>query len=93
MKTITFSDYRSRLDDAIAAIKSVRVTYPIETVFVSIQSQLEQLRAWTSNGNAPTLEQKGELNFGLLASRYLDPIEPELSNELYELADFVLYWT
>ena len=91
-KIIDFSDYRSRLDVAISAMKKLVATYPEETELQCIEAQLEQLRTWTLGGQAPTLAEKGQLNFGAIASRDLHQLDSDLANELYEIADHVTYW-
>jgi hypothetical protein len=88
----SFVEYMFWLRDSIAAMKKVVAKHPTETEFQSILAQLEALENWTK-GQVPLDQAKrDQLNYGQLASRYLHPIEPDLSSDLYEIADYVRSW-
>ena len=73
-------------------MKRVASAYPDDTGLESIVKQLEATEQWTRGGTPPTREQKGRLNFGLLASKYLDEIDSDLAQRLYNIAEFITYW-
>jgi hypothetical protein len=85
-------EYYLQLRDAIFDMKRVVSQNPGDKELLSIQMQLEATEQWTRGGKAPTLAQKGQLNFGLLASKYLHDIEPDLASRIYEIASYVTYW-
>lgn len=90
-KITSVAEFQRRLHDAIARLVPVVAQVP-ERELLSIQKQLEALESWTKGGQKPTQAQKDELNFGLLASRYLDEIDQKLAQELYSISSWVIYW-
>lgn len=64
---------------------------PDEQTILSIKSQLTALQTWTLKGRKPEQGEKDQLNFGLIASRFLDD-DDELCHDLCELASYVIYW-
>lgn len=88
----SYIEFKFRLDDATAALRKLEQENPEEIRLNGLRRQLEALDEWTKDGKPPTLEEKGQLNFGLLASYYLAPMDPDLTNELYALNYFILYW-
>ena len=90
-KISSYAEFERRLKDALAHIDDVAREMP-EREILSIQKQLYALDQWTSHGAKPTQDQKDSLNFGLLASRYLDDVDQPLAQELYSIASFVTYW-
>ena len=38
------------------------------------------------------LVQKGDLNFGLFASKYVSDIDEKVADNLFELASYITYW-
>jgi len=87
-----YTEFKSRLDNSVASLRKLMLVYPTELSLNGICHQLEALDEWSSAGHPPTLEQKGQLNFGLLAGYNLAPIDPDLTNELHALNYFLLYW-
>jgi hypothetical protein len=55
--------------------------------------QLKMLQKWTSDGEPPTLDQKNQLNFGQVASKYLDDADQDLAQRIYEIRRFIRYWS
>jgi hypothetical protein len=88
----TVADFQTTLAEAIPGMRKVLEDYPDDRALKSILLQLEALKQWTANDVPPTLEQKGRLNFGLLASKFLDEVDRGLAEKIYELANFLLYW-
>lgn len=84
-------ELQRRLAAVIPRVEVVAQATP-ERAIRSIALQLEALARWTEDGEPPTQEQKDRLNFGLLASRHLDDLDPELAAELYDIASWVTYW-
>ena len=88
---VTSDELDTRLCRALVEMDRVVKARPGERELLSIKLQLEALFQWTRGGAKLTLQQKGELDFGLLASRYLDDIEPDLARELCEIASYVTH--
>jgi hypothetical protein len=88
----TVAEYHERLQDAITRMKVVTSRYPGDPQLSSILKQLEALQGWTVSGRPPSLEEQGRLNFGLLASKYLDSVDDDLAQLIYDIASFVTYW-
>jgi hypothetical protein len=88
----TIEEYEEQLRRAVPDMKKVLERYPTDRALQEILAQLELLQKWTSHGEPPTLEQKAELNFGLIASKYLDDADQDLAQRLYAIASFLLYW-
>lgn len=91
MKISSYSEFERRLKDALASIDDLARETP-EGAILSIQKQLHALEEWTHGGTKPTQIQKDSLNFGMLASRYIDDLDQYLAQELYSLASYVTYW-
>jgi hypothetical protein len=85
-------EYYLHLRDAIDDMKKVVAKYPGDNSLLSILKQLEAAEQWTRGGQPPTLDQKGRLNFGLLASKYLDDTDQELAQRIYDIASYITYW-
>jgi hypothetical protein len=88
----SYTEFHLRLLSAVAALKVYEERYPDELPLNGLRRQLEALDEWSAGGKPPTVEQKNQLNFGLLASYYLAPIDRELENELHELPDYLRFW-
>jgi hypothetical protein len=86
----TFADFDLLLADAREELERMFQTEPEDGAIVSVKRQLEALHGWTRGGRCPSQEEKDSLNFGQIASRALD-IYP-VTDSLYELASFVIYW-
>ena len=55
----------------------------------SIEAQLDYLKNWSKNGcdlNDPKLK---DLNFGLLAGKSIDDFDPQLGEDLVDLANYI----
>ena len=88
----SYRAFEKELARAIADLDALVANHHGEKDLVSIKRQLQALEQWTRGDTAPTLDQKGQLKFGLLASRYLDDLDQELAHRLYDLASYVTYW-
>ena len=84
-------ELQRRLAAALPRAQAVAAATP-ERALASIALQLEALAGWTRDGAPPTQDQKDRLNFGLLASRHLDDLDPDLAAELYDIASWVTTW-
>lgn len=58
----------------------------------SISRQLAYVFEWTRGGKRPTDEQIKKLSFGVMASRAVDEIDPDLAQLLYDLANYLDHW-
>jgi hypothetical protein len=63
---------------------------PGDGAIASVKRQLDAVYGWTRGGRCPAQDEKGQLNFGMIASRELDAYP--VSTTLYELASYVTYW-
>jgi hypothetical protein len=88
----SFAEFDRRLDAARKAMDALVAQNPGERELASIKAQLDALHGYTRGGRRPSQDEKDRLNFGQLASRYLDDIDGALAGELYELASHVIYW-
>jgi hypothetical protein len=80
------------LRQTIQDMKGIVASFPGDTSLQSILEQLKAAEQWTCHGQPPTLDQKGTLNFGLLASKYLDEVDQSLAQRIYDIASFITYW-
>ena len=87
----SYAEFAALLAKATAGMDAIVESYPNESVLRSIRDQLVRLAEWTRGGRVPTLQERGELNFGLLASRDLHDIDGSLASLIYEIASFVTY--
>lgn len=85
------AQFRSVLGGVLPDIDVVAAEYP-EPAIVSIQKQLHALELWTRDDRAPTQAEKDDLNFGLLSSRNLTDLDPDLAQRVVRLASWVTYW-
>ena len=85
-------EYFLNLRDAIFDMKKVVGKYPGDKGLAEILRQLELAEHWTRGGHPPTLDQKGQLHFGLLASKFLDDTDQELAQRIYDIASYITYW-
>jgi hypothetical protein len=90
-KIQSYPEFERRLQAAIPLVAALAKQAP-EREILSIHQQLLALETWTRGGQKPTQPQKDDLNFGLLASRAVDEMDPRLAQELYALASFVTDW-
>jgi hypothetical protein len=86
------AEFLQKLQGVIVDVKNVTSDYPTDTALQSILKQLEATEQWTRGGQPLSLEQKGRLNFGLLTSKYLDEIDSDLAQRIYNIAEFITYW-
>ena len=76
---IGLAEARRKMADLVAA-------NPGDTWLLSIQRQLDAVAGWTRGGQWPERAQVEKLSFGVLASRSVDELDPELAQLLYRLA-------
>lgn len=88
----SFAEFESRLKDAMTQMDAIIKDIPDDPALVEIRRQLDLTSTWTQGGTEPTLAQKGDLNFGLLASKYVSDIDDKVAENLYELASYITYW-
>jgi hypothetical protein len=88
----TPAEYYAKLRDAIRDMKKLVAACPGERALEEILSQMELAEQWTDGGQPPTLEQKAQLGFGFIASKYLDEIDQELAQRIYSIASYIMYW-
>jgi len=87
-----FDDFDRLLQDARKQIAELHAGMPDDRPLHSVHLQLEALHDWTREGRKPTQPQKDSLNFGLIASRELDSLCPDVCANLYKIASYVIYW-
>jgi hypothetical protein len=88
----TRAEHLAKLRDAIRDMKKLIAQYPGERALEEILRQMELAEQWTRGGQPPTLEQKAQLGFGLIASKYLDEIDQELAQRIYDIASYIIWW-
>ncbi|HRQ83279.1 MAG TPA: hypothetical protein PKZ97_19365 [Azospirillaceae bacterium] len=79
---------RRRLGAALPRMAALAAQYPGDTWLESIAVQLRYVDGEAAAGKR-RLDRFDELNFGLLASHYVDGVDPALAEELHALSDAV----
>ncbi|MFS2010375.1 immunity protein Tsi6 family protein [Azospirillum sp. CT11-132] len=75
-----------RIAQAQAGIAALARREPENSWLTSIQRQLDYVDGAARDG-AKRLDRADELNFGLLASHYVDDVDPALATELHAISD------
>jgi hypothetical protein len=88
----TPGEFYVKLRDAIHDMKILMAKWKGEPALAEILRQMELVEQWTRGGQPPTMDQHAQLYFGLIASKYLDEIDKELAQRIYDLASYVIYW-
>ena len=86
----SYAEFDILLARAIGQVDKLASEMPDDQPVASIKNQLAAVYTWTRKGRCPEQGEKDTLNFGLLASRYLD--EDDLCQDLYKLASYIIYW-
>lgn len=93
MATLTkFSEFDAMLADARGRMNKLVLANPGDAFLDSIVRQLGFVFDWTRGGKRPTDEQIKKLSFGVMGSRAVDELDPELANMLYALANYLDNW-
>lgn len=87
----TSAELVRRLDAALGDVQRACERRPSLASLPEIRRQLERLRAALRESERPPRALRDELDFGQLASRDLDAVEPALARELFEIASWVAY--
>lgn len=85
-------EFEVALQKAIAGMQKLAEQYPGDSFLESIQRQLQHVAQWTQGGKRPQDEQIKKLSFGVMASKSVDEIDPDLAQILYRLAYFLDHW-
>lgn len=89
---VNFAEFDAVLAAARAGINRLNLANPGDAFLQSISRQLAFVFEWTRGGKRPTDEQIKKLSFGVMASRTVDELDPELAQELYRLANYLDHW-
>ncbi|PGH54027.1 hypothetical protein CRT60_29820 [Azospirillum palustre] len=81
----TADELRRRIAQAQAGVAALARREPENSWLASIQRQLEYVDGAARDG-AERLDRADELNFGLLASHYVDDVDPALAAELHAIS-------
>jgi len=87
-----FAEFDAALARARAGINRLNLANPGDVFLQSISRQLAFVFEWTRGGKRPTDEQIKKLSFGVMASRAVDELDPELAQELYRLGNYLDRW-
>jgi hypothetical protein len=87
-----FAEFDAALARARAGINRLNLANPGDVFLQSISRQLAFVFEWTRGSKRPTDEQIEKLSFGVMASRAVDELDPELAQELYRLANYLDHW-
>lgn len=82
----TTDELRRRIAQAQAGVAALARREPENNWLTSIQRQLDYVDGAARDG-AKRLDRADELNFGLLASHYVDDVDPALATELHAISD------
>jgi hypothetical protein len=88
----TFTEFDAALARARAGINRLNLENPGDAFLQSISRQLAFVYDWTRGAKRPSDDQIKKLSFGVMASRNVDEIDPELASELYRLANYLEDW-
>ncbi|MGB2645373.1 MAG: immunity protein Tsi6 family protein [Candidatus Acidiferrum sp.] len=93
MNSLTnFNEFDAALAKARAGMNRLNLANPGDAFLQSISRQLAFVFEWTRGGKRPSDEQIKKLSFGVMASKAVDEIDPELAGELYALANYLDNW-
>ena len=84
---MTAADFQATLAAARASLDALCAAYPDNGALSAASRQLAHVAAWTRDGAAPSLEDRQRLSFGLIAAREIEPLDPDLADQLYALAE------
>jgi len=87
-----FADFDATLARARAGVNRLNLANPSDAFLQSISRQLAFVYDWTRGGKRPADDQLKKLSFGVMASRNVDELDPELAGELYRLANYLDNW-
>lgn len=90
-RTTTINDaaaLRRRIQAALPRVAALAAREPGNNWLHSIATQLRYVDGEAAAGKR-RLDRMDELNFGLLASHYVDDVDPPLAEELHALSDAV----
>lgn len=87
-----FNEFDAALANARAGMNRLNLANPGDAFLQSISRQLAFVFEWTRGGKRPTDDQIKKLSFGVMASKAVDEIDPQLAGELYELANYLDNW-
>ena len=91
IKLHNFSEFRTQLARTIQQISATRAKSP-DDVLEYVEKQLHDVRSWTDGGYRPSDENLCTLSFGVVASRDVNDRYPELAQQLFALADYLIHW-
>lgn len=93
MNSLTnFNEFDAALAKARAGMNRLNLANPGDAFLQSISRQLAFVFEWTRGGKRPSDEQIKKLSFGVMASKAVDEIDPELAGELYAFANYLDNW-
>jgi hypothetical protein len=88
----SFAEFDAALAKARVGMNRLNLANPNDSFLQSISRQLAFVYDWTRGGKPPTGDQIKKLSFGVMASRSVDELDPELAGELYRLANYLDNW-
>jgi hypothetical protein len=88
----SFAEFDALLAQARAGTNRLILANPGDTFLESISRQLAFTFEWTRGGKRPNDEQIKKLSFGVMASRSVDELDPQLASMLYDLANYLDNW-
>jgi nitroreductase len=90
-KITNFSEFSAQLAQTIKQISETRAKAP-DDVLEYVEKQLRDVQGWTSGGDRPSAENLRSLSFGVVASRDINDRYPEMAEQLFALADYLVHW-
>ncbi|HTQ60595.1 MAG TPA: immunity protein Tsi6 family protein [Candidatus Solibacter sp.] len=87
-----FAEFDARLARARAGMNRLNLENPGDAFLQSISRQLTFVYDWTRGGKRPPEDEIKKVSFGVMASRSVDELDPELAGELYVLANYLDNW-
>lgn len=88
----SFADFDAALARARAGVNRLNLENPGDAFLQSISRQLTVVYDWTRGGKRPADDQLKKLSFGVMASRAVDELDPDLAADLYALANYLDNW-
>jgi Tse6 toxin immunity protein Tsi6 len=88
----SFKDFDAALAEARGQMNQLVMANPGDDFLDSIVRQLAAVFDWTRGGVRPNDEQIKKLSFGVMASRAVHELDPQLAERLYAVADYLDRW-
>jgi hypothetical protein len=88
----TFDEFSEKLEESVRKVNAMAAV-DNDPAILSIARQLAYVKKWTEGGRRPSQQDLDRLSFGVMASRCIHESDPDLAHQLYELSNYLIYWS